>query len=243
MRKLLVFVVVAMIAGAAMAQFGTTYGWTMMQITLAGQPFDATGWSTDPNAPTYLGTLDMVHFFRFDGMSVNLWSNTEKRSGFHLCFNTYVNGIADVVGADYWVGNLVQDPAEPKNFSLTNTSGQSMGAVILKNGDEVVFDFWARTMDGEGGPDEWYKGGAGDPLYHASFTVGAAAGAGGGGVVGDGWAGIGVAAAQDAQVIRRSWRECSGAAFGPLFLLYVGGAGRGERGRRRRLGTAAGKSL
>ena len=31
--------------------------------------------------------------------------------------------------------------------------------------------------------------------------------------------------------------------FGPLFLLYVGGAGRGGRGRRRRLGTAAGKSL
>lgn len=65
MRKLLVFVVVAMIAGAAMAQFGTTYGWTMMQITLAGQPFDATGWSTDPNAPTYLGHFGYGPLFPF----------------------------------------------------------------------------------------------------------------------------------------------------------------------------------
>ena len=169
MKKLLVFALVAMVAGSAMAQFGMTYGWWDTQITIAGQNFDVTTWSEDSEDGTFLGTLDLAgQVFNISAVNGNIWSQAQDRDGANFFFNTFVNNTQDAVGTNWHVGAVTH--VSSNDYTLVNTTGSgNIGSTLLKNGDVVVLDFWAKTYGTSG--DQWYSGASGQN-YHAYFNVG-----------------------------------------------------------------------
>ena len=176
MKKLLVFAVAAMVAGAAMAQFGTTYGWWDTQITIAGQNFDVTTWSEDSGNGTFLGTLDLAgQVFNVSAVDGNIWSHSQNRGGMNFFFNTFVNNTQDANETNWWLGAdaLTYVGGDTgNNYTVANTAGSgNIGSTVLKNGDVVGIDFWAKTYGGEPSTDEWYSGTTGQN-YHAYFNVG-----------------------------------------------------------------------
>ncbi len=169
MKKLLVFALVAMVAGSAMAQFGMTYGWWDTQITIAGRNFDVTTWSEDYGDGTFLGTLDLAgQVFNISAVNGNIWSQAQDRDGANFFFNTFVNNTQDAVGTNWHVGAVTH--VSSNDYTLVNTTGSgNIGSTLLKNGDVVVLDFWAKTYGTSG--DQWYSGASGQN-YHAYFNVG-----------------------------------------------------------------------
>ena len=173
MKKLLVFAVAAMVAGAAMAQFGTTYGWWDTQITIAGQNFDVTTWSEDSGNGTFLGTLDLAgQVFNVSAVDGNIWSHSQNRGGADFFFNTFVNSTQDAVETNWHVGAVTHVSGKENDYTLVNTTGSgNIGSTVLQNGDVVGLDFWAKTYGGDPNSDEWYSGASGQN-YHAYFNVG-----------------------------------------------------------------------
>ena len=169
MKKLLVFALIAMVAGSAMAQFGTTYGWWDTQITIAGQNFDVTTWSEDSGSGTFLGTLDLAgQVFNVSAVDGNIWSQAQDRGGANFFFNTFVNSTQDAAAADWHVGAVTH--VSGNDYTLANTAGSgNIGSTVLQNGDTVGLDFWAKTYGISG--DQWYSGATGQN-YHAYFNVG-----------------------------------------------------------------------
>ena len=170
MKKLLVFALVAMVAGSAMAQFGTTYGWWNTKITIAGQNFDVTTWSEDSENGTFLGTLDLAgQVFNVSAVDGNIWSHSQNRGGANFFFNTFVNSTQDADGTNWHVGAVTY--VSGNDYTLVNTTGSGdIGSTLLKNGDVVGLDFWAKTYGPSG--DEWYSGTTSGQNYHAYFNVG-----------------------------------------------------------------------
>ena len=172
MKKLLVFALVAMVAGAAMAQynFGTTYGWWDTKITIAGQNFDVTTWSEDSGNGTFLGTLDLDgQVFNISAVDGNIWSQAQDRGGANFFFNTFINDQKDAAATDWHVGAVTH--VSSNNYTLVNTTGSgNIGSTVLQNGDVVGLDFWAKTYGTSG--DEWYSGTTSGQNYHAYFNVG-----------------------------------------------------------------------
>ena len=178
MKKLLVFAVIAMVAGAAMAEkydYGT-YGWWNTWVTIAGESSDVTLWSTDSGNGTYLGTLALDgQVFNIQSAQGNIWSNNRDRGGINFHFNTYINTVQDAddqTSGNWWLGSLTPDPVKDTDYSFAVGASGPLGNVELKEGDTVGLVLYAKTYSGLDGGDEWY--GAGGNNYHAYFTVGAA---------------------------------------------------------------------
>ena len=160
-----------MVAGSAMAQFGTTYDWWDTQITIAGQNFDVTTWSEDSGNGTFLGTLDLAgQVFNVSAVDGNIWSHSQNRAGANFFFNTFVNNTQDAVETNWHVGAVTH--VSGHDYRLVNTTGSgNIGSTVLQNGDVVGLDFWAKTYGGDPNSDEWYSGASGQN-YHAYFNVG-----------------------------------------------------------------------
>ena len=172
MKKLLVFAVAAMVAGAAMAQYNynSTYGWWDTKITIAGQNFDVTTWSEDATNGTFLGTLDLDgQVFNISAVNGNIWSHSQNRGGANFFFNTFINDQQDAAATDWHVGAVTH--VSSNDYKLVNTTGSgNIGSTVLRNGDVVVLDFWAKTYGTS--DDEWYSGTTSGQNYHAYFNVG-----------------------------------------------------------------------
>ena len=173
MKKLVVFLAIALVAGMAFAQQGTSYDWWDTVFTIAGEEFDVTTWSNDSGNGTDLGVLNFAGLvFSVDSIAGNIWSAAQDRGGMNLFFDTYVNSMQDADGHDWWTGAGALSHVSGNDYTLSAGASGDIGAVVLQPGDVVGVVLWGKTYDdaGDEAGDEWYSGGGGN--YHAFFEVG-----------------------------------------------------------------------
>lgn len=180
MKKFAILAIVALVAGSAFAQ-----GWWLATgqtgVTIGGNNFDITAWSTDADNGTDLGTLTSL---TLSAASLSYWRNQDPsyqddNTGMNLYFNLYDasgNKLNDSA-VDVWLGggSYVSNSEHDYAINSTSLNADLLDTSTLTDGATYGVEMWAKIYGNSG--DTYINGGEGAPNYHASFTYSASSGA------------------------------------------------------------------
>ena len=160
MKKLAVFAVAALVAAAALAD----YGWYDDSITIGSYTGTFNDWSGSPDSPTDLGVFSDL---TLTSVSFNIWSDANDRGGANMYFRVYDDGGQVGTDQDIWLGGATRIAGD-HDFSISYSTPVDLAAAVglnMEEGKSYYVDMWAKSYGDSG--DEWYSNNSAN--YHAKF--------------------------------------------------------------------------
>ena len=164
MKKLAVFAVAALVAAAALAD----YGWYDDSISIGSYTGAFNNWSGNPDSPTDLGVFSDL---TISSVSFNVWSDANDRGGANMYFRVYDDNGQVGTDQDIWLGASTRIAGD-HDFSISYSTPVDLADAVglnMEEGKSYYVDMWAKTYGDSG--DEWYSNGGAN--YHAKFQYSA----------------------------------------------------------------------
>ena len=164
MKKLAVFALAALVAAAALAD----YGWYDDSISIGSYNGAFNNWSGSPDSPTDLGVFSDL---TISSVSFNVWSDANDRGGANMYFRVYDDNGQVGTDQDIHLGAATRIAGD-HDFSISYSTPVDLAAAVglnMQDGKNYYVDMWAKTYGDSG--DEWYSNGGSN--YHAKFQYSA----------------------------------------------------------------------